>query len=174
MFGRFARHVGFIGRFFTKLPPLYYVGADMEYGFYTPPNRHTADQVPWQNMEVTHTVDLIGATSVQIKKNSSGMLNKDFALYKLLVGRSILKISLWLLSFEGSRPREIHGFLFLRNSKKNCLCMTPVLLFFGIPKVTSMKIKRRPGIQFSTRSQIRGKTGCFRLTDTKFWPNHVG
>ena len=46
MFGRFARYVGPMGRFVTKLPPLYYVGADMEYGFYTPPNRHTADQVP--------------------------------------------------------------------------------------------------------------------------------
>ena len=93
MFGRFARHVGPIGRFVTKLPPLYYVGADMEYGFYTPPNRHTADQVPWQNMEVTHTVDLIGATSVQIKKHL-GDAKQRFCTYKSLVGRSILKMSL--------------------------------------------------------------------------------
>ena len=46
MFSRLSRHLGSISRFLTKLPPFYYVGADMEYGLYTPPNRHTADQVP--------------------------------------------------------------------------------------------------------------------------------
>ena len=63
-----CNHVHSISRFLTKIPPFYYVDADMEYGFYTAPNRITADQVPWQNMQVTHTIDLIGATSVHIKK----------------------------------------------------------------------------------------------------------
>ena len=38
----------------------------MRYGYYKPPDRYTADQVPWQNMHITHTIDLKGATSVQI------------------------------------------------------------------------------------------------------------
>ena len=40
----------------------------MDYGLYPPPDRYTADQVPYQNMHVTHTIDLIGATRVHIKK----------------------------------------------------------------------------------------------------------
>ena len=40
----------------------------MDYGLYPPPYLYTADQVPYQNMQVTHTIDLIGATSVHIKK----------------------------------------------------------------------------------------------------------
>ena len=40
----------------------------MDYGLYPPPYRYTADQVPYQNMQVTHTIYSLGATSVHIKK----------------------------------------------------------------------------------------------------------
>ena len=32
----------------------------MRYGYYKPPDRYTADQVPWQNMHITHTIDVKG------------------------------------------------------------------------------------------------------------------
>ena len=45
---------------------LFVIPTAFDHGFYLPPDRYTADQVPWQNMHITHTVDITGARSVQI------------------------------------------------------------------------------------------------------------
>ena len=37
-----------------------------QYDYYQLPDRYTTDQVPYQNMHITHTLDLKGARSVQI------------------------------------------------------------------------------------------------------------
>ena len=65
MFQGLGRHLRSVSHFIGKCSLFPVV---MDYGLYPPPYRYTADQVPYQNMQVTHTIDLIGATSVHIKK----------------------------------------------------------------------------------------------------------
>ena len=49
-------------RFVSALSRLHFViPTAFQYGYYPPPNRYTADQVPYQNMNITHTVDVKGA-----------------------------------------------------------------------------------------------------------------
>ena len=61
MFQGLGRHLRSVSHFIGKCSLFPVV---MDYGLYPPPYRYTADQVPYQNMQVTHTIDLIGATSV--------------------------------------------------------------------------------------------------------------
>ena len=54
-------------RFVSALSRVHFViPAAFQYGYYLPPDRYTGDQVPYQNMNITHTVDVKGARSVQI------------------------------------------------------------------------------------------------------------
>ena len=54
-------------RFLSALSRVHFViPTAFQYGYYPPPDRYTADQVPYQNMHMTHTVDVKGARSVQI------------------------------------------------------------------------------------------------------------
>ena len=57
----------FGARFVSALSRVHFViPAAFQYGYYLPPDRYTGDQVPYQNMNITHTVDVKGARSVQI------------------------------------------------------------------------------------------------------------
>ena len=57
----------FSTRFLSALSCVRFViPTTFQYGCYHPPNRYTTDQVPYQNMHITHTVDVKGARSVQI------------------------------------------------------------------------------------------------------------
>ena len=54
-------------RFVSALSRVHFViPVAFQYGYYLPPDRYTGDQVPYQNMNITHTVDVKGARSVQI------------------------------------------------------------------------------------------------------------
>ena len=68
-------------RSFFVIPP------GLDYGFYLPPDRYTADQVPWQSMHITHTVDIKGARSAQIVEEA-GDTKQRFATLQV-TGRAI-------------------------------------------------------------------------------------
>ena len=56
-------------RFLSDLSCVHFViPTAFQYGCYQPPDRYTTDQVPYryQNIHITHTVDVKGARSVQI------------------------------------------------------------------------------------------------------------
>ena len=76
----------------------------MQYGYYKPPNRHTADQVPWQNMHITHTVDVKGATSVQIVEEV-GDTKQRFATLQV-TGRAVnpQNVPLFVILFRDPLP----------------------------------------------------------------------
>ena len=80
-FGFSTRCLSVFGRSMFVIP------TGMQYGYYLPPDRYTADQVPWQNMHVTHTVDIRGARSVQIKEEI-GDAKQRFATLQL-TGRAV-------------------------------------------------------------------------------------
>ena len=74
----FRRLLSGIGRSMFIIPTA------CDYGFYLPPDRYTADQIPWQNMEITHTVDIRGAHSVQIMEDT-GDAKQRFATLQATV-----------------------------------------------------------------------------------------
>ena len=76
----------------------------MQYGYYKPPNRHTADQVPWQNMHITHTVDVKGATSVQIVEEV-GDTKQRFATLQV-TGRAVNPQNVPLFVIFHGKPTE--------------------------------------------------------------------
>ena len=76
-----TRCLAAFGRSFFVIPP------GLDYGFYLPPDKYTADQVPWQNMHITHTVDIKGARSVQIVEEA-GDTKQRFATLQV-TGRAI-------------------------------------------------------------------------------------
>ena len=63
------------------------------------------DQVPWQNMQVTHTIDLIGATSVHIKKQLGDATQRFCTLQ--VTGRVVNPQNVSLISIYRELPTQV-------------------------------------------------------------------
>ena len=75
-----------------------------QYGYYLPPDRYTADQVPYQNMHITNTVDVIGARSVQIVEEI-GDAKQRFATLQV-TGRAVNPQNVPLFIIFHCKPSE--------------------------------------------------------------------
>ena len=83
-------------RFLSALSRVHFVIPKVfQYGYYQPPDRYTADQVPYQNMHITHTVDLKGVRSVQIVEEV-GDAKQRFATLQV-TGRAVNRHSTRIL-----------------------------------------------------------------------------
>ena len=77
----------------------------MQYGLYAPPDRYSTDQVPWKNMHITHTVDIKGATIVQIN-DEIGDSKQRFATLQV-TGRAVNPQNVALcIIFPGKPTKE--------------------------------------------------------------------
>ena len=92
-------------RFLSALSRVnYFIPTAFQYGYYQPPDRYTADQVPYQNMNITHTVDLKGARSVQIVEDI-GDAKQRFATLQV-TGRAVNPQNVPLFIIFHGKPSE--------------------------------------------------------------------